>query len=239
MDILNIKPWNKKVITLTESQIGNLISKHSKKGFFIISACRSNLSDEENQKRTNTLKNDLKSLRLTYTVVYGGGFEEKQNENKGTTLENPQINETSFLVYNYRRNRNDATKNGSLDRDDLLKIALELCKKYNQDDIFFMEPNGKSHWIDREGNIDATFEKKLKVNDHTQKFFTAFGKNIEGSKNTPDKNGKMSKANADRFSGVMEGIYFNPPPATFLDKYRRTIVENEVFIEDITSYFNY
>ena len=82
------------------------------------------------------------------------------------------------------------------------------------------------------GKIDATFQKKFVANDPSQRYFTAFRRNISDDKNTPGKNGKMPKANSPRFSGVMEGLFFNPAPSTFIDKQRRELVENEVFFED-------
>ena len=109
----------------------------------------------------------------------------------------------------------------------------------------FKEPNGKSYWYDRNGNIDATFEKGFKTNDDKQQYFTALRKDIRGNSNQQGKNGKMSKANDGRFSAkmveeVMNGVFFNPPAASFIDYQRRACVENEIFFEEKTSsYFDY
>ena len=225
MNTLNLKEWNNEVIMLSESQLSNLIDKHSQKGFFIISACRANNTDEQNQAKTNELKEKLKSLGLSYTIAYGGGFKEKEDKTPDTTK--PEINETSFIVYNYNKKEKKP-----FTRDELFNIAIKLCKEYNQDDVMFKEPDGKSYWYDRNGKIDATFQKKFVANDPSQRYFTAFRRNISDDKNTPGKNGKMPKANSPRFSGIMEGLFFNPAPSTFIDKQRRELVENEVFFED-------
>lgn len=207
---------------LLEDKVNRLIDKHAKNGFAVISACRSDNTPEENLERTDELKQDLKNLGWSYTISYGGGFMEKiaADGKESFDTEKPQFNEISFIVYNYNRFGNH----------DLLEDVIALCGKYEQDDIYYQEPDGKAYWYDKNGEKDATFSCMTK-NDDGQQFFTGFGgsrlskktRNIYRNKN------KVSNAKAvdHRFSGIMEAVAL--PPNTRVEEVKRKD-DGEVFI---------
>ena len=205
-----------------EDKINRLIDKHAKNGFAVISACRSNLSPEENLQRTDDLKQDLKDLGWSYTISYGGGFKEKiaDDGSESFDTDKPQFNEISFVVYNYNR----------LEDRDLLDDAIALCDKYDQDDIYYQEPNGKAYWYNKDGEKDAAFSCMTK-NDDGQMYFTGFG-GSKLSKKTRDiytkkHQVKNAKAFDHRFSGIMEAIAL--PPNTRIEEIKRN-KDGEVFI---------
>ena len=105
-----------------------------------------------------------------------------------------------------------------------------MGKKYNQDDIYYQEPNGKAYWYDKNGEIDATFSGIAK-NDPTQQYFTGFNKSrlSKFDKKNITKKGKIgsSKAMEHRFSRIIEGV--NPPPVTLIEEIKRKNM-GEIFI---------
>lgn len=235
MDIIWLKD-----IPLLEDKVDKLLSYHSKNGYGVVSACRGDKTSKENLARTEKLKKDLSDLGWSYTIGYGGGFKEKGSE---FDTSKPNFNEISIIVYNHNRKE---------EKRDLKQDLISLGKKYNQDDIYYQEPNGKAHWYDKNGNIDATFGEVVK-NDPGQQFFTGIGKS-RLSKNDKKKiqNGKLGskKALEHRFSGIMEGI--NPPPSTLIEEIKRNnmgevfvssfnvLTKNEVYqILNQGKYFNY
>ena len=209
---------------LLEDNVNRLINKHAQNGFAIISAFRDSLNKKENLERTERLKNLLTKMGWSYTICYGGGFIEKEVIEDGDVefdTSKHKFNEISFIVYNYNR----------LDKNrDLLQGAIKLCGMFDQDDIYFQEPNGKAYWYDRNGNRDATFSLMTK-NDDGQMFFTGFGSS-KLSKKLKDiylKKGKVQNAKAfeHRFSGIMEAVAM--PPQTNIEEEKRRRL-GEVFI---------
>jgi len=204
---------------LLEDKVDRLISVHTKKGFGVVSACRRDKTNAENLKRTEQLKKDLSEMGWSYTIGYGGGFQEKGNE-EGFDTSKPKFNEISIIVYNH--NRKDGNKN-------LLKDLISLGRKYEQDDIYYQEPNGKAYWYDKNGKVDATFGDTVK-NDPNQQFFTGIGKSRISKKDKEKiKKGKFgnTKTLEHRFTGIMEGI--NPPPTTLIEEIKRKKA-GEIFI---------
>ena len=186
-----------------------------KNGFAVISGCRSNYTPEKNLEETEKLKSKLKELGWSYTIAYGGGFKEKGANEFDTTK--PKFNEISFVVYN-KKGKN------------LLKDMVALCGEFQQDDIYYQEPNGKAYWYNSKGEKEAAFSSMVK-NDDGQQFFTGFGTS-KLSKKVKDrylKTGEIKnrKAVEHRFSGIMEGV--NPPPATLAEEIIRKN-SGEVFL---------
>jgi hypothetical protein len=217
VDIIWLKDY-----PLLEDKVDKLINHHSQNGYGVISACRETQSGEEKLKKTEELKKDLNELGWSYTIGYGGGFREKEGKgNQGKTdTSKPFFNEISLIVYNY--NRKDKERK-------LFDDLLALGKKYHQDDIYYKEPNGKAHWFNQKGEIDATFGDVVK-NDPEQANFTGFAKSrLSKNDKKKIKNGKIgnTKAMEHRFTGIMEGI--NPPPGSFVEQIKRKHA-GEVFI---------
>lgn len=238
MNILWLKDY-----PLLEDKVDRLIKIHSKNGYGIISAFRGDKTREENLERTEKLKKDLGNMGWSYTIAYGGGFQEKENPGE-FDVSKPKFNEISVIVYNHNRKNKEA---------DLKQDLIFLGKKYNQDDIYYQEPGGKAHWYNKDGKIDATFGSTAK-NDPTQQYFTGIGKSrlSKRDKKRIKNDGKLTsqKALDLRFSGVMEGI--NPPPSTLVEEIKRknageifvssfnVLSEDEVYnVLNKTNYFNY
>ena len=182
-------------------------------------------------KRTDDLKQDLKDLGWSYTISYGGGFKEKiaDDGSESFDTDKPQFNKISFVVYNYNR----------LEDRDLLDEAIALCDKYDQDDIYYQEPNGKAYWYNKDGEKDAAFSCMTK-NDDDQMYFTGFG-GSKLSKKTRDiytkkHQVKNAKAFDHRFSGIMEAIAL--PPNTRIEEIKRNDLYTPIdsYTGDITGY---
>ena len=77
-----------------------------------------------NKKKTEELANDIRNAGLGYVRVLGGYI-----ENKGTDAE-VDVTEESFFV--------PITK--GYDKQDFFDLAIELCKKYNQDSVLISMP---------------------------------------------------------------------------------------------------
>lgn len=234
------EPISFKDYPLLEDKAKRLINMHSKNGFVVISACRANKTRQENLQRIENLKKDLKEMGWSYTVAYGGGFKEKGEGEFDTSK--AKFNEISFVVYNYNKNKRN-----------LLKDMLSLCGKYEQDDIYYQEPDGKAYWYNSKGEKDATFSSMTK-NDDGQQYFTGFGSS-KLSKNLKKKYLKTGEVNnkkalEHRFSGIMEAI--NPPPVTraeaiiranngevFVSSYNVLTEEEAYKLLNMYSYFPY
>lgn len=126
---------NAQKCAITEANAKNLIDKHSKDGYIIISPCRgyddfnldsNNPNDKQklaeiNKKRIREFIDILKKTNFSYTPVYGGFI-----ENKGEDTEE-QVYERSFIVYVQDR----AGKVNPI--DNLYNFGIEMCNKFNQD----------------------------------------------------------------------------------------------------------
>ncbi len=85
------------------------------------------------QKNIEQLKKDLSEMGWHYTIGYGGSFQEKEYD-------------IFVIVYNYNKKNKDRI---------LLDDLISLGKKYEQDDIYYQEPNGKVHRYDKDGKKGA------------------------------------------------------------------------------------
>ena len=156
---------------------------HSNKGFAIISACKSDLSDEENFCRTQELEDDIRKSQLGYESVVGRYMGE---------------DEVSFLI----------PYNPTIDKTAFYKTILNLAAKYNQDSVLICLPefnDGKPTYLTPQDEIDLVFEKdihlfneevdeagtilnkgkgrgfKFILGDSVKNLFTYFGKRIPTS----------------------------------------------------------
>ena len=151
---------------ITEDSLNRLQEVHRKNGYAIVSACRNEFTKEENEKRTNQLKEILQKSSFSFKKVLGGFIETKEDGSK------KEVKEKSFIIYNYDKNGNVAEK------DKLFKFALQICKKFNQDSILYSEKGDKPRYYTQQGKVDSSFSNAgFTFNDKKQQYFTDFSKN--------------------------------------------------------------
>lgn len=132
-------------INLAESSLSRIWKKHKESDSGTISACRGNLTKEENKKRTLELKTLLIKAGYSVTAVNGVYIE---NYNSPDARE---VHEKSFIVFDY--------KNLGTLKQDLIKFG----KKFDQDSITYSE-QGKDYYLigtNRTGYPGMNVEIKL------------------------------------------------------------------------------
>ena len=151
---------------IAEDSLNRLQEVHRKNGYAIVSACRNEFTKEENEKRTNQLKEILQKSSFSFKKVLGGFIETKEDGSK------KEVKEKSFIIYNYDKNGNVAEK------DKLFKFALQICKKFNQNSILYSEKGDKPRYYTQQGKVDSSFSNAgFTFNDKKQQYFTDFSKN--------------------------------------------------------------
>lgn len=151
---------------ITEDSLNRLQEIHRKNGYAIVSACRNEFSKNENEYRTNQLKEIIQNSPFSFKKVLGGFIETKKDGTK------QEVKESSFIIYNYDKNGN------VVEKDKLFKFALQICKKFNQDSILYSEKGDKPRYYTKQGKVDSSFSKTgFTFNDKTQQYFTDFSKN--------------------------------------------------------------
>ena len=184
--------------------IDRLMKKHGDNGFVIVSANRSDKSQEYNDNATASLVNDLKSSGFSYLPVYGG----YKGEDGVTDNYEP-----SFVIFNYD------TKGNPTDWNTLNGFALKLCGKYSQDSVYINRPGEAPEYHNANGEkVNKTSSKDYEKNNHQNEFFTSFISPEEVA-----KHGKTQPIGR-RFTSdiVFEGkLYLNPIPSSATAKMRR------------------
>jgi len=164
-------------VELKEVSFSRVVDFHSKNGYAIISASRSENTDAENKKLDKQLKQDIAFAGWTFTPIYGG-FVETNKE----TGEKTNVVERSFLVYNHNR------KNKKLSFEDLKSFAIEMCEKYKQEVVFIADPKAESAaYFDADGDETFKLDKKITVRNALQEFFSTLNrskKNVDRNKFT-------------------------------------------------------
>ena len=139
------------------------ITKHINDNCFMISGCRGDKTEKENKQRTEQLAKDLRAEGLGFVRVLGGYIENKGEEDER------EVTEESFFV--------PMPKN--YDEDKFFDVAIELCKKYNQDSVLISMPNYVDFgYYDKNGNFDFSPGDKLTFNN-VGEYFSAL---VKGSK---------------------------------------------------------
>ena len=129
----------------------------------MISGCRGDKTEQENKQRTEQLAKDLRAEGLGFVRVLGGYIENKGEENER------EVTEESFFV--------PMPKN--YDEERFFDVAIELCKKYNQDSVLISMPNYVDFgYYDKNGNFDFSPGDKLTFNN-VGEYFSAL---VKGSK---------------------------------------------------------
>ncbi|MBO4875599.1 MAG: hypothetical protein J5542_09870 [Bacteroidales bacterium] len=124
--------------------IERLVKKYGDNGFVMISAGRSDESDERNTQSTRELINYLKGSGFAYLPLYGG--------NPGTDNDVDSF-VPKFIVFNC-----DVKGNPMIFRD-LYRFALDMCGKYSQDSVCICTSGESSEYRNAQG------EKVNKKND--------------------------------------------------------------------------
>jgi hypothetical protein len=193
---------------LVESSLNRILDTHTKNGYIIISSYRGGdeKSDEQNTEDFLKIKKDVREYGFSYIPVFGGFI-----ENIGKSNER-EVREPALFVPNYKVGTSSPFGDDSL----IKRMGVELSKKYNQDSFLYKPRGGeKAHYIDKNGNIEMTFNNKT-VNDLTQIYFTDLAKN-HYAKGKRDKGlGKSTK----RFS-FTENVYLLKPPVDLNDAKKR------------------
>jgi len=171
-------------LILEGNSLLRFIGEHAKKGFAIVSACRGDMSRGANVQRTKELKELIKNAGFSFKQVQGGFIE---NKGKGNETE---VKETSFIIYNFKNNGKPARKG------ELMRFALQACRRYNQDSILYSEKGDRPRYYTQKGEIDSSFSRKFVLNDKQQEYFTDMksGSNERFTLNwTPESNDKKTK----------------------------------------------
>ena len=133
----------------SSNPLSRIMQHIQENGCMIISAERSERSEEENIRKTQELENDIRSYNLGYRPSLGGFI-----ENKGTDEERAVSGELSFIV----------AKPLSMGDAEFLKIAVELGKKYDQESVTVALKslnNGRPSWVNTSTDpydIDMDFD---------------------------------------------------------------------------------
>ena len=150
-----------KELTLLEgNELIRFIGTHIKNGYAIVSACRGENTTEQNNAKTKELRDLIKASGFSFKPVSGGFI-----ENKGKTDEK-EVHEKSFVIYNFKQNGEVAKPN------ELLNLAMRVCRKYKQDSILYSEKGDKPRYYTKTGHIDSSFGNKFILNDKQQEYFT-------------------------------------------------------------------
>lgn len=162
-DIDNIDMGNNdnSIVESTVSRVMNHFEGAN--GFFTISACRNENTDEENILKTQELKEDLRSYKLGYIRQVGGFIE----INKATGKEKPVEEKSFFVIYN-----------GNPDK--YFNIVYELAQKYQQYSFIFKNSETKEIAEYRTADLGIENEFSKFGIDEFAKYFSRI---ISGTKN--------------------------------------------------------
>lgn len=193
-----------KLDRLDEANLHQLLDKHSKNGYIIISPCRNgkdfglDITDPKDLKKLQEINNKrvkefigiIKKSNWSYMPVYGGFIENKGKENETV------VYEKSFMIFNYDK------KGTPGDLNELFDFGVEMSQKFNQDSFLYYEPNKKPAYYTKTGELVFDVGNKTKFNDFAEEYFTDLHKNTQNYKGDAGK--------ATRFT--FTECYVNPKP---------------------------
>jgi len=195
---------------LTESSLNRIISGHDVNGYVMISASRGDCLngvienpsmqqiEDENNKRTTELKNNIRSLHYSYIPVFDG-YKEENSDSASI--------EKSFIVFPYVNINKVQTDFKTFEKD-----MIELGKKYNQDAILIKRPNeNPKYYYTNTDTWDNTDFGNVSLKDAQQQYFTALKKYKDSSL---DKKGQNWSKYPQRFSYVES--YLDYPPMSIM-----------------------
>ena len=210
---------------LDEANLRRISKGHERDGYAIISASREHRSEEENNKKTNELRQKLKDAHYSYIMVYGGY---KENGQSKASLEK------SFVVFPY-----DISNNTLMDfnkfKDDMIKFCTDSDDdNENQDSILICEPGRKPHYIPLKKGIDVYGDEfnSVEYNNMNNEFFTALKKWSDSSLNR--KNRSWDKGLPRRYT-LKNECFIDDPPSSMQAAHSRWAVGdlNHIYKENI------
>lgn len=149
---------------ITESNWSRLAT-HINNGCFMISACRGDKSEKENKVRTESLAKDLRFYKLEYVRVLGGYVEEAPGGMKR------EVVEESFFVPQPK----------DYEDEKFFDIAIELCKKYEQDSVLISMPDYiEFGYYNKNGDFEFSPGNKLVFTDKS--IGSYFSQLVKGTK---------------------------------------------------------
>lgn len=172
------KEWIKENYQLLdETRFSRVVTKYFDTGFIIVSAQRTCEAEKgrkctakelEHQQWTNNQNDkdihwDFTRAKFGFVPVYGGYREKVVGSDGVESYKAEPIIEKSYIVPNNHE-----------DIEDIKKLGMSLCEKYNQDSFLFKPPNAKdtkAYFIDRNGGVMDTFTGKT-ISDMTQQYYT-------------------------------------------------------------------
>lgn len=180
----------------------NRIMWHGRNGFVLISAWRSRIPDSKNADKN--LLDDIKATPFAYAKIFGICHPDNSDQN---SIESYQ---PSYLLFNHSKTQ----PNDFLNWEDLKAFAIEMCGKYDQDNIYIQRPDGISGFINQHGEVVSFKSSKNNYLDD------------EASK-------EKFENNTHRFTAEIkfEDMYRVSGPATYMEKMKRR-QQGEIFLTD-------
>lgn len=198
---------------LDESTLNRLIKGHDKDGYAIISASRGDKTPSENNKRFDELKEKVWSLGYSYVPVFGGYKEDDFGE----------VLEKSLFVLPKNK------RSGDIDLEKFFSDMKELGKEYEQDSVLVKYPDENPRYLELStGELGASFDGELLLNDVTQQYFTSLKKwNV-------DKYGDSIKGKPQRYTFTTNEVYLREQPKTISEAHRRSLLGEIVFYQSLS-----
>lgn len=183
---------------ITETNILRILESGYRYGYILISACRGSedlmgkpkkeLNKKElsrfeqiNNERTNQLKKELKSEKLTFIEVDGGYIEETGEK----------VDENSFFVLN-----REISSGKSIDYDDFFYLGVDLCAEFNQDSFLYFDPKNKKYdkptYFGKDGKQAMQGFDSYVINDLKQTYYTKYKDGQQFSFTMDEKKGEKN-----------------------------------------------
>jgi hypothetical protein len=158
--------------------LDRLLKKHGGNGFAIISACKNpeEYPDWNNEKKSAELEKAIQDAGYSYTTAWGG-YEGIDNDSYNASYEK------SFIVYNYVSHDNWHQDKQAGGIGELRNFAVTMCKRFEQESVYFKAPNEAPVWLDENGNVvSKRSSEKVWKNDPNMPYFTSLKgeKGVEG-----------------------------------------------------------
>ena len=174
--------YDQALLLVEGNKLKRLENYHSKNGYIIVSASRSNNTEQVNNENKNLLKKELNRTSFSFREVKGY-YKEFGME--------PSL-EKSFIVY--AGNKDNA--------NELYNLAIRCCRIFGQDSVLIAKPNQTPQYFSKNGKkVDwATFVKTLYGDEATKQIaYTSFSKISHNLDKYKTKNKQIKKENAFSF----------------------------------------